>query len=144
MIRFALAFVSLAIGCAGGARNVNITGGGLGVYMAYEISGRVTTDTNGCNQGVAEASAAMFDDRGTLLDESKTDAMGHFSLSVRDPDVADLFASKLDQDDPTVSVTLRVQTGAGQEQRFKLRLPRPVHGREYRVRFDARANCEVL
>lgn len=136
-------FALLPTGCAG-ARNINIAGGGLGIYMAYEVVGRVSSDTNGCGGAVADASAAMFDDRGALLDETKTDSTGRFALSVRDPDVADHYAAKLDQDDPTVQVTLRVQTNAGQEQRFNIRLPRPVHGREYRVRFDARPTCEVI
>ena len=141
-MRLATAAVLACVGCAG-ARTVNVAGG-LGVYMAYEVAGRVTTDANGCAIAINEASVALFSASGTLLDEARTDGSGKFVLGVRDPDVADSFAQKLDQDDPTVQVTLRVQTNSGQEQRFALRLPRPVHGREYRVRFDARRDCDPI
>ena len=72
----------------------------------------------------------------------RTDAQGKFQVSVRNVDAADGMVEQLDADDPTVQVTLRVQDASGHEQRFSLRLPRPLHGSEYRVRLKKKESCK--
>jgi hypothetical protein len=118
-----------------------IVGSGAGIVMAYEVSGRVTSDERGCEGALPDVSVALFDSEGTLLDETRSDQQGKFVVGVRNPDAADAMLAKLDGDDPTVSVSLRVQPAHGGEQSYALRLPRPLHGKEYRVRLDKRASC---
>jgi hypothetical protein len=110
--------------------------------MAYEVTGRVVSDESHCSQAVADASIALFDSFGTLLDETRSDQTGKFLVQVRNPDAAELMTAQLDQADPTVSVTVRVQAAGQPEQSLRLRLPRPVRAREFRVRLNAKQNCE--
>jgi hypothetical protein len=134
----AVLFGTVLFGCPGGAP---VSAGPGGILMAYEVSGRVVTDALGCATSVADASVALFSMDGTLLDETRSDAGGHFNVSVRNPDAAESMMHALDGDDPTVQVALEVQA-QGAEQRILLRLPRPLHGKEYRVRFHPLPQCE--
>ena len=136
-LRYALPLVLLSA-CPGGAP---LAAGPGGILMAYEVSGRVVSDASACNAPLADASVALFAEDGTLLDETRTDAGGHFNVSVRNPDAAESMMRALDGDDPTVQVALQVQV-QGAEQRHKLRLPRPIHGKEYRVRFHPEKQCD--
>jgi hypothetical protein len=133
---FALFFVS---GCMMGMRSV-VAGSGQGIVMAYEVSGRVVSDEISCFSAMSDVSVALFDASGTLLDETRTDTLGKFVVGVRNPDAAEGMLARLDGDDPTVQVTLRVQTGKGDKTQT-LRLPRPLHGKEYKVRVVKRDTC---
>jgi len=124
------------------AQQTGMAGTGAGITMAYEVSGRVTSDESSCDAASSDVSVAMFDSSGALLDETRTDAQGKFNVSVRNADAAEGMLAQLDADDPTVQVTLRVQDAGGNEQRFSLRLPRPIHGREYRVRLHKKDTCK--
>ncbi len=117
-------------------------GTGLGILMAYEVSGRVVSDSPSCRYALSDASVALFDDKGVLLDDTRTDNTGHFDVTVRNPDAADAMTAALDNNDPTVQVDLVVQARDGNEQRLHLRLPRPVHGKEFLVRFSPRPSCD--
>jgi hypothetical protein len=113
-----------------------------GIVMAYEVAGRVTSDTGGCFTPLPDVSVALFDTGGTLLDETRTDGTGKFNVTVRNPDAAEGMVARLDGDDPTVQVALRVQAAGGKEERYMLRLPRPIHAKEYRVRIDKKDSCK--
>jgi hypothetical protein len=127
--------------CYTGVQGVAVGPAG-GIVMAYEIAGRVTSDSGGCFTPMSDVSVALFDMSGALLDETRTDMTGKFNVTVRNPDAADGMVAKLDSDDPTVEVALQVQAAGGKEERYTLRLPRPIHAREYRVRIDKRDNCK--
>lgn len=137
----AVATLAVAGGCYTGMRGVAVGPVG-GVVMAYEVTGRVTSDSSGCATPLADASIALFDDQGALLDETRTDTTGRFIVTVRNPDAADGMVARLDSDDPTVQVALRVQAPGGKEERYKLRLPRPIQAKEYRVRLDRKDTCK--
>jgi hypothetical protein len=139
LFRF-LAIAALAAGCMMGTQGMAVGPAG-GIVMAYEVSGRVTTDSGNCATPVSDVSIALFDETGVLLDETRTDTTGRFNVTVRNPDAAAGMVQKLDSDDPTVQVSLRVQPPGGADQSYKLRLPRPIHAREYRVRFDKKDTC---
>jgi hypothetical protein len=127
--------------CAAGQNTAVLAGGG--VVMAYEIAGRVTNDDIACGAGVGDVSVALFDQAGALLDETRTDQQGHFLVGVRNPDAAEGMLARLDNDDPTVSVSIRVQPPGRTELRYNVRLPRPVAAREYRVRLATKkAKCD--
>ncbi len=133
--------LGLLAACVVGTRAVPVAvGSGAGIVMAYEVTGRVTSDDSGCFAPVSDVSVALFDMSGTLLDETRTDAQGKFLVGVRNPDAAEGMLARLDGDDPTVQVSLRVQGERG-EQSFVLRLPRPVQAKEYRVRLAKRPDC---
>lgn len=137
----ALLVLAICAGCYPGMRGVAVGPAG-GIVMAYEVTGRVTSDSSGCFTPMSDVSVALFDMQGTLLDETRSDSTGHFNVTVRNPEAADRMVTRLDGDDPTVQVALRVQAPAGKEESYTLRLPRPVLAREYKVRLDKKDSCK--
>lgn len=118
-----------------------LVGPGGGIVMAYEITGRVSSDSPNCFTPIPEASVALFDARGVLLDEARSDSNGRFQVAVRNPDVAEGMMARLEGDDPTVVVILRVAGPMGDEKEHTLKLPRALAAREYPVRFNQRSAC---
>jgi len=110
--------------------------------MAYEIDGRVEADAAACHTPITDAPITLLDVNGTVLDETRSDASGHFFVSVHHPDAIETMVLQLDQDDPTVPVTLRVQATGYPIKTVSLRLPRPVHGKEYRVALVEKNACK--
>ncbi|MCC6809710.1 MAG: carboxypeptidase regulatory-like domain-containing protein [Deltaproteobacteria bacterium] len=131
----------IANACVMGSRGVAVGPAG-GIVMAYEVTGRVTSDQSNCATPMADVSVALFDMNGALLDETRTDSSGKFNVTVRNPDAAEGMVARLDGDDPTVQVALRVQANGSTEARYTLRLPRPILAKEYRVRLDKKDSCK--